>query len=125
LTPFGVLVKTVNRRRFGEARSAEVLNMNKGEIKKGMVVWLPCEVRSGPFPNERRIYVKHDNGEWFGFVDVSQLKNKVKQGSDYVRATVIGVQDERVVLGIRGQAPASKPIETRPSFVGGLSPVPA
>lgn len=98
--------------------------MKPSGIKNGMAVWLPCEVRSGPFPNERRIYIKHDTGEWFGFVDVSQLKEKVEKGSDYVRATVIGVQDERVVLGIRGQAPASKPIETRPAFIGGLSPVP-
>jgi hypothetical protein len=98
--------------------------MKAGEIKKGMVVWLPCEVGGGPFPNERRIYVKLDNSEWFRFVDLSQLKDKVQQGSDLVRATVIGVQDERVVLGIHGQAPASGPIETRPALIGGLSPVP-
>lgn len=98
--------------------------MKRSEIKKGSVLWLPCEVRGGPFPNERRIYVKFDNSEWFGFVDVSQLKDKVEQGSDSVRATVIGVQNERVVLGIHGQAPASRPIEARSALIGGLSPVP-
>jgi hypothetical protein len=99
--------------------------MKSREIKKGMVVWLPCEVRPGPFPNERKVYIHAESSEWFGFVDISQLKEKVEEGEDAIRATVIGVQAERVVLGIRGQAPASRPIETGPTFVGGLSPVSA
>jgi hypothetical protein len=98
--------------------------MKAGDIKKGMLMWIPCEVKSGPFPNERRVYIKLDDMEWFGFVDVSQLKEKVPQGHDFVRATVIGVQKERVVLGIHGQAPASGPIETNPTRLSGFSLVP-
>jgi len=99
------------------------MNMKPVVIKSGMTVWVSCDVRPGPFPNERKVYIKLDNNEWFGFVDVSQLKNKVESGPDFVQATVIGVRDERVVLGIRGQSPASRPIETNTSVIGGLSPV--
>jgi hypothetical protein len=98
--------------------------MKGSKIKKGTIVWIPCEVQSGPFPNERRVYVKLDDSEWFGFVDVSQLKEKVPQGTDCVQATVLGIQNQRVVLGIHGQAPASGPLETTPTAIGGLAPVP-
>jgi hypothetical protein len=98
--------------------------MKKHEFKPGMSIWIPCEVRSGPFPNERRAYIKLDGTEWFGFVDVSQLKNKVQEGEDYVRATIIGIRKERIALGIHGQAPASGPIETNPAHLSRLSLVP-
>ena len=52
--------------------------MKKGDIKPGMVVWVPCEVRPGPFPNERKVYIKLDNSEWFGFVDVLSYKEGAK-----------------------------------------------
>lgn len=99
--------------------------MTPKHFKVGNEVWIPCEVRTGPFPNERRIYVKLDNSEWFGFVDDSQLQEKVAQGKDYVRATVIGIRDERVVLGIRGQSPASPPIEATSTAVGRFTAIPA
>ena len=99
--------------------------MKATEIKKGMMVWIPCEVRGGPFPNERRIYLKLGNHEWFGFVDVSQLQKGVKEGSDYVKARVLAIQNEKVVLGIRGQSPTSPPLETSSSVIGAFSLVTA
>src|SRR5438309_282115 len=97
--------------------------MKSNGIRKGTVVWVLCEIRSGPFPNELRVYIKLDDHEWFGFVDLSQLRDKVDEGTDYVRATIIAIQDERVVLGIRGETPVSRPIETRSSVIGGFSTV--
>jgi hypothetical protein len=94
-------------------------------IKLRTTVWLPCEVKGGPFPNERRIYVNIDESEWFGFVDISQLKAKVDEGADYIRAVVTGVQPERVVLSIRGHSPASNPIQTRRSIFSGFNTIAA
>ena len=94
-------------------------------IRKGMMVWIPCDVRSGPFPNERRIYIKLEQNEWFGFVDESQLRERVREGSDHVQARVVAIHNEKVVLGIRGQSPASRPIETSPSVIRGFGPVAA
>jgi hypothetical protein len=94
-------------------------------LKKGLYFWVPCEVKSGPFPNERRVYVKIGNNEWFGFVDASQLKEGGKQEHDFVRAVILEVQPQGVVLGINGQSPASRPLETSSSEIDRFSPIPA
>jgi hypothetical protein len=85
------------------------------KFRVGDEVWLPCRVRPGPFPNERKVYVKVGESEWFGFVDVSQLRENAVPGTSYVRALVIAVQPSNVVLGIRGQSPASGPLQATPS----------
>ena len=86
-----------------------------GKIKKGMVIWIPCEVKNGPFPNERRVYVQLGQSEWFGFVDLSHLKEE--HGQQFVRTIVLAVRPSEVVLGIRGQSPASGPIQASPSLI--------
>ena len=44
-------------------------------LKPGALIWLPCEVKPGPFPNERLVKVASRAGEdWVGFVDVRYLK---------------------------------------------------
>ncbi len=87
--------------------------MAHGRFRLHDVVWLPCEVRSGPFKDERRVYLKLGDNEWFGFVNVAELKEKVLQGSDRVKAVVIGMEPKgRVILTVRGQSPASGPIHT-------------
>lgn len=92
--------------------------MAKAEaVRAGTVVWIPCEVRSGPFPNERRVYVKTGMSEWFGFVRTSELKDKVSEGEDRVQAVVLAVEPDRVVVGVRGQSPASGMIQARPSQI--------
>jgi hypothetical protein len=89
------------------------------EIKKGMVVWVPCIVNSGPFPDERRVYVSGgiDDDEWFGFVGISELHKKVPRGEDEVRALVLDVQPKFIVVGINGQSPASKSLTANPSII--------
>lgn len=80
-------------------------------------MWIPCSVKSGPFPNERRVYLKTHLTEWFGFVNVTELENKVTEGEDRVRAIILHVGDDQIVVGIRGQSPKGGPIQTRPSEV--------
>ena len=44
------------------------------------MVWVPCEVRGGPFPDERMVYIESKVGEWFGFVNVSELEIGFREG---------------------------------------------
>jgi hypothetical protein len=88
---------------------------------KGMSVWLPCEVRGGPFPNERRVLVRTDTSEWFGFVNVSELQKKVQAGSDRVRAVIVAVEPNHVIVAVRGQSPASGEIQAKTSLIEGSS----
>lgn len=91
--------------------------MNADEIRKGMMVWIPCEVRGGPFPDERKVYVRSEIGEWFGFVNISELEKKVASGKDRVRGTILEVESTRALVGINGQSPASKALKAEPSFI--------
>ena len=89
----------------------------------GTIIWFPCEVRGGPFQNERRVYVKTTKSEWFGFVDVSDLKEAV-DGTYRVRAVVLAVGPREVVLGIRGQSPAGDPIQAERSVIAQYGALP-
>lgn len=91
--------------------------MDARGIKKGMTVWIPCEVKGGPFPNERRVYVKTDKSEWFGFVNTSELRKGIEEGPDSVRAVVIDTDSKQLVLAIRGQSPASGPVLAERSLI--------
>ena len=91
--------------------------MKSSEIRKGSIVWIRCKVRGGPFPNERRVYIKTSLGEWFGFVNISELKNKLVEGDDRVRAAVISINPDYYVVAIRGQSPASGAIQAEPSLI--------
>ncbi|MGH7815394.1 MAG: hypothetical protein ACREQI_15490 [Candidatus Binataceae bacterium] len=84
-------------------------------IKEGTTIWLPCQVRSGPFPDERRVYVSIGPSEWFGFVNVSELRQGLPEGDDHVKAMVTGGKGDQVTLGIRGAAPASNAIRAQRS----------
>jgi hypothetical protein len=92
--------------------------MNTQKLEKGSVVWIPCEVRGGPFPDERMVHVDTGMSEWFGFVNVSELKNKVATGKDSVRCVVLAVERDYLVVGIEGQSPTtSGSIQAQPSFI--------
>ena len=93
--------------------------MKTAEIKKGKIVWIPCEVKGGPFPNERRVLIKTGISEWFGFVSTSELEKKVPEGADRIRAVVVEVQDDHVVIAVRGQSPSSGEIQAQQSFITG------
>jgi hypothetical protein len=84
------------------------------KIEKGATVWLPCEIRSGPFASERRVLVRTTCGdEWFGFVDLSDLDEEKK----LVRARVVRIHDGNVTLAIRGHSPASHAVRAEKSTI--------
>jgi hypothetical protein len=75
--------------------------------KVGRVVWLRCEVKPGPFSNERMIRVHSDRGDWVGFVPVDSLREPVEEGESSVRAVLVDVQGERFRARIAGEPIAS------------------
>jgi hypothetical protein len=84
-----------------------------------MRIWLACEVRGGPFPDERIIHVRgSQGGDWHGFVNVRQLKTGVNSGQDRVQGLVLAVEKNHLVVGIEGQTPTtSQTLQTDPSSV--------
>lgn len=76
-------------------------------IGVGRYVWLPCEVKPGPFSNERMVRVASEFGDWVGFVPVSFLRDPIQEGETLVRALVVDVQGERFSARLPGESLAS------------------
>ncbi len=75
-------------------------------IKEGSGVWLPCQVKRGPFSNERLVRIHlPQNKEWVGFVDVSYLKDRdMEQGETQVLARVTAIGTNVITLIVQGHA---------------------
>lgn len=83
----------------------------------GHLVWIPCEVKPGPFSDERIARVRSDTVEWVGFVPVHSLREPVTEGDTYVRAIITELSDRRFIAKIAGEPVASS------FFEGNLSRV--
>ena len=73
------------------------------KIDAGNVVWIPCEVKPGPFSDERQVKLSSSWGEWLGFVPVSYLQEPVLEGFTKIRVLVIDVQNDRFSARIPGE----------------------
>jgi hypothetical protein len=57
----------------------------------GGQIWIPCDVKPGPFSDERIICVSSSRGEWVGFVHVNALREPILEGETFVRAVIVSV----------------------------------
>jgi len=73
-------------------------------LERGDMVWIPCEVMHGVFPDERRVSIDSTAGHWSGVVDVRQLRDEIENGKTAIRATI--------VEGVRGEFSARLPGQT-------------
>ena len=84
---------------------------NGGEKMPGLTiggeVWIDCDVRPGPFPDERFVRLNNDAGDWIGFVPVSFLRDEIQEGSTAVRAVVVDVEGGLVTVRLPGAALAA------------------
>ena len=72
----------------------------------GARLWLPCEVKPGPFTDERRVLVRGEGGDWIGFVNVRWLQEKeAEDGQNLVLAKVVEVADSLFRARIPGNSP--------------------
>jgi len=74
------------------------------EMRPGARVWLPCEVKSGPFSNERLVKVISEAGEAVAFVPVCHLREPVESGETSVLSVVVETNDETFRAKILGHA---------------------
>ena len=91
--------------------------MKEGEqqmsLSPGASMWLPCEVKAGPFSDERMVLVIADDSEWFGFVNVRWLKKKGLEDQDEVLARVVDVEGPTFRARIPGSALQSELFQGR------------
>lgn len=72
------------------------------KLQVGGLIWLSCEVKPGPFSNERLVRIHSDFGEWMGFVEVESLQEPITAGSTFIRGTITGVRGERFEVRLPG-----------------------
>lgn len=74
-------------------------------IQVGSQVWVSCEVKPGPFSNERLVRVEETSGApWIGFVEVDALKEPIEEGMTSVRVVVVELGEGRFRGRFPGQA---------------------
>jgi hypothetical protein len=73
------------------------------KLDAGNVVWIRCEVKPGPFPDERRVRLTSSLGEWIGFVPVSYLREPILEGETKIQVLVVTVQEDRFSAKVPGQ----------------------
>jgi hypothetical protein len=91
-------------------------------LSAGRTVWIPCEVKPGPFSNERLVRVEGDPQSWVGFVPIWYLRDAIERGRTEVRAVVAEMRGEQFLARIPGHALGSpvvlEPIERATPLVG-------
>ncbi|MCI0490393.1 MAG: hypothetical protein L0229_27685 [Blastocatellia bacterium] len=73
-------------------------------LNVGRHIWVPCEVKPGPFPDERMVRVQSKLGDWVGFVPATSLKEPVLTGETLISALIIDVRDGRFSARIPGES---------------------
>ena len=73
-------------------------------LSEGASVWLPCQVKLGPFSDERMVLVVADGSEWLGFVNIRWLKKQGSESNDEVLARVVAVEGPTFHARIPGNA---------------------
>jgi hypothetical protein len=75
---------------------------NSKKLKVGGVIWIQCDVKPGPFSDERLVRIRSDFGEWVGFVAVESLRDSITEGETYIRGIIIDVRDDRFEVNLPG-----------------------
>ena len=98
-------------------------------LKPGMVVWIPCEVKPGPFSNERSVLVKALGNPWVGFVDIRFLQDPtIPAGETKIRGQIAAINGDNILVSLPGHPVDSsriRSIEKKEADRVPLVPVPA
>jgi hypothetical protein len=71
-------------------------------MRPGSKIWIPCEVKPGPFSDERMVRVQMPGGPWLGFVETFHLREAPEAGPTSILATVTEVSDDEFVARLPG-----------------------
>jgi len=72
-------------------------------LSPGDSVWIPCDVTSGVFPDERQVSIESEGVHWVGYVGVAQLREAITGGRTSVRGTVVEASAREISARLPGQ----------------------
>lgn len=73
-------------------------------LQPGSKIWIPCEVKPGPFSDERFVRASVNGTDWLGFVQARHLKEPIFEGSTQVPGMVVSVLGDRFTAQVQGEA---------------------
>ena len=94
-------------------------------LKVGDQIWLPCEVKPGPFSNERLARIQLPSEPWIGFVDVQALKDPVERGNTLVLAQIVEVEKDFVKALVQGHSFSTRQVHASRAEVHPVVSLPA
>ena len=78
----------------------------------GREAWIDCEVKPGPFSDERMVRVKSNGTTWVGFTHTEQLHSPVpEQGPSKIKIRLLDFADGRFTAKVLGYAVTSQAIQ--------------
>lgn len=81
----------------------------------GKWAWFPCEVKPGPFSDERLVRLESAKGEWLIFAPIGALQTPVLEGTTQIRGNIVEIMGDRFLATFPGSA------LTAPFFEGFLA----
>lgn len=81
------------------------------EMSVGKPVWVSCEVKPGPFDDERLVRVRLNGSTWVGFVPSLHLADpSVESGETQVKARILDVDRGTFTAKVLGHSISSQPL---------------
>lgn len=77
-------------------------------LSVGQRVWVPCQVKSGPFADERMVRVSSPVGTWAGFVSTANLAEPTTLGENGAAVLVRVIGDQRFTAEPIGEPLANR-----------------
>lgn len=95
------------------------------EMNAGRKVWIRCDVKPGPFSDERLVRVIAGAQPWVGFVPVGYLRENIESGSTWVQISVSEVRGGDILAYVPGHPLGSTALRINESNVSQLDAVQA
>lgn len=73
-------------------------------------VWIPCEVKKGPFSDERTVKITSGESEAVAFVGTDFLREPVEGGHTFIKVDVVSESKDTIVAKIPGVSISNKSI---------------
>jgi hypothetical protein len=77
------------------------------ELSIGHYFWVSCEVKPGPFPDERMVRLHSQFMDWLGFTSVNHLKDPILEGKTCIRILILDIKDNRFFARVPGEGIAN------------------
>jgi len=94
-------------------------------LRVGGFFWIPCEVKPGPFSDERVARIADADAEWVGFVATSSLQSPIEEGRTALKAVILDVNGSRYLAQPVGYGVDASTFQATLERVTPLGPVAA